>query len=411
MRFRFMFMCVLLVLALTATYVVAAPIHDAAGKGDLAKVKALLKANPKLVNLAGKDDATPLHYAVAEGHKAVVEFLLASKADVNAKKTNGVTPLHVAAALGRTEIAKILLSKGADPNAADSQERTPRSLAEKNGHTAVVELLTGSGAGTDNASEKDTLTTKVKPGTKVGDVTVNLKDGAEMVWVPAGEFLMGTTDAEVAALLKGNPAYEAGGFDSEKPQRKVYLDGYWVYKYEVTVKQYRKFCKETNREMPKAPGWGEKDDHPMVYVSWRDAAEYAKWAAGSLPTEAQWEKAARGTDGRKYPWGSTWDKNKCANPELGLTSPAPVGSYPAGASPYGCMDMAGNVFEWCGDWYGEDYYKTSPSRNPKGPSSGENRVLHGGTWGGCDAAGCRCAFRHYDDPYYTVDNYGFRLVR
>ena len=399
MRLRLMFMCVLLALALTATYVVAAPIHDAAGKGDLAKVKALLKADPKLVNLAGKDDAAPLHYAVGGGHKAVVEFLLASKADVNAKKTNGVTPLHIAAALGLQEIAKVLLSKGADPNAADSQERTPRSLAETNGHAAVVELLTGSGAGTDDEAKKVTQPNDVKPGTKIGDVRINPKDGAEMVWVPAGEFLVGDTD-------KGMMLH---------PQSKVYMDGYWMYKYEVTVAQYRKFCEATNREMPKAPDWGWKDDHPMVNVTWQDAADYAKWAGVSLPTEAQWEKAARGTDGRIYPWGNKWDASKCANGTGNdVKSTQPVGSYASGASPYGCMDMSGNALEWCSDWYDKNYYKTAPTKNPTGPSNADKRcllrVLRGGSWCGQVPVLFRCGCRSGSFPTGRGNCHGFRCA-
>ena len=270
---------------------------------------------------------------------------------------------------------------------------------------------------------------------------INPKDGAEMMWVPAGEFLMGSTDEEIAALVKANPKLNANAFDTEKPQRKVYLDGYWIYKCEVTVAQYRKFCKETNREMPKAPTWGWKDDHPVVNINWQDAADYAKWAGASLPTEAQWEKAARGTDGRAYPWGSKWPppagsgnfadesftkkypKRAASLTKIGLplkgyddgyAEAAPVGKFPAGASPNGCMDMAGNVWEWCADWYGEDYYKTSPSRNPKGPATGGYRVLRGGSWyGGLDSGygyySCACRYGYDPSNYYY--NVGFRLVR
>jgi len=244
---------------------------------------------------------------------------------------------------------------------------------------------------------------------KAGDVKINPKDGAEMVWVPAGEFLMGSTDEDIAQLLKKNPELEAARFDDEKPQRKVYLDGYWMYKYEVTVAQYRKFCEATNRKMPDAPSWGWKDDHPMVKVTWTDASNYAKWAGMSLPTEAQWEKAARGTDGRIYPWGNKWEAYKCNNRESGPKQTKPVGSYTSGASPYGCMDMAGNVWEWCLDWYGKDYYKSGPSRNPTGPTDGSSRVLRGGGWNGIDGS-CRAAYRsHNPYPLFWSSSYGFRL--
>ena len=144
MRSKMTFVCALLAVMLTATCAPAAPIHDAAAKGDLAKVKALLKAKPELINSVDGNGATPLHHAVAVNHKAVVEFLLANKANVNAKRTNGVTPLHIAAAMGRLEIAEVLLSKGAEPQAIDNKGRTAMSLAETNGHVAILALLTGS---------------------------------------------------------------------------------------------------------------------------------------------------------------------------------------------------------------------------------------------------------------------------
>jgi|GEM_PF-1004056 len=247
----------------------------------------------------------------------------------------------------------------------------------------------------------------MKPGTKIGDVAINPKDGAEMVWVPAGEFLMGSN----------------GGDREEKPQHNVYLDGYWMYKYEVTVAQYKKFCSETSKQMPTAPDWGWIDNHPIVNVNLWDAFRYAKWAGASLPTEAQWEKAARGTDGREYPWGNQYDNLKL-NAGIKAKGPKqtqPVGSYPAGASPYGCMDMAGNVAEWCSDRYWTDYYKSSPYRNPSGPASvpsynvsgaiPRDRVTRGGGWDD-SSDNYRCACRGFiHDPDYGSDYGGFRLVR
>ena len=227
-----------------------------------------------------------------------------------------------------------------------------------------------------------------------GETMINAIDGSEMIPIPAGEFTMGSDDRS----------------SDEKPAHTVYMDTYEIGKYPVTVAQYRKFCTATGRAMPKAPDWGWKNNHPIVNVSWFDAEAYCKWAGGRLPTEAEWEKAAKGTDGRTYPWGDRWDKNKCANHALNLTSTAPVGSYPAGASPYGCMDMAGNVWEWCADRYDGYYYETSPSRNPKGSSSGNSRVLRGGGWDN-DGDGNRCTYRDGSDPDNDWNFLGFRLSR
>ena len=230
---------------------------------------------------------------------------------------------------------------------------------------------------------------------------INPEDLPEMITIPAGKFTMGSNDSE----------------DGAKPVHTVYLDSYEIGRYEVMVAQYRKFCEATGRVMPKTPEWGWNDDHPIVNVTWSDAEAYCKWAGGRLPTEAEWEKAARGTDGRTFPWGATWDKNRCANWELSLTSTAPVGSYPAGASPYGCMDMAGNVWEWCADWYDEDYYAASPSRNPAGPSSGGWRVLRGGGWTSFYGLNVyyfdRCTYRNSVcfPSNYDCDFVGFRLAR
>ncbi len=228
------------------------------------------------------------------------------------------------------------------------------------------------------------------------------RDGAELVFIPAGEFLMGSTDADTDA--------EA----DEKPQHTVYLDAYYIYKNDVTVAQYRQFCLATGREMPIAPAWGWIDDHPMVNVSWDDAKAYADWAGASLPTEAQWEKAARGTDGRIYPWGNEWEPTNCNNyvEGTGLGRTSPVGFYPAGASPYGCLDMEGNVMQWCADWYDKRYYEYSPSSNPTGPEIGATVVLRGEAWFCNFTTPFRtaCRFDSPADPSQRYDFIGFRCV-
>ncbi|MHB9134062.1 MAG: formylglycine-generating enzyme family protein [Armatimonadota bacterium] len=243
----------------------------------------------------------------------------------------------------------------------------------------------------------------------------NPKDGATMVWVPAGAFLMGTTNADITDMQKRRPSWKTAWFDDEKPQHTVVLDGYWIYKYEVTVGQYRKYCKATGEKMPELSAWS-KDDHPMVNVTWDDAVAYVEWAGARLPTEAEWEKAARGKDGRRYTWGSTWDEEKCNNYSdhnpagngYQANRTAPVGSYPGSTSSYGVEDLLGNAWEWCQDWYAPDYYGKSPIKNPTGPEDGEFRVLRGGSWGSSSVS-LRCAGRHKDSPDVTYhDDGGFR---
>ena len=186
------------------------------------------------------------------------------------------------------------------------------------------------------------------------------------------------------------------------PRHRVQMDGFWMYRNDVTVAQFRKFCAETGQAMPKEPAWGWHDDHPMVNVSWDDAQAYSAWAGVALPTEAEWEKAARG-DGthHEYVWGDAWppppgagnfaDETCRASGKYqnaifvdgytdGFVNTSPVGAFAANG--IGLYDMAGNVWQWCADRYGADYYHNSPLQNPTGPATGTARVLRGGGWGG-----------------------------
>ncbi len=211
----------------------------------------------------------------------------------------------------------------------------------------------------------------------------------DMAFIPGGEFLMGSNDGE----------------PDEKPVHKVYLDAYYIDKYEVTNKQYREFVEATGHREPVY--WGE-DDHPVVYVRREDAVAYATWAGKRLPTEAEWEKAARGgLVGKKYPWGDNIDSTK-ANYDRNVGHTTPVGTYPP--NNYGLYDMAGNVWEWVSDWYDDDYYANSPSKNPQGPNNASFCVRRGGGWGR-DAGNLRCANRYYGSPDLTYNNLGFRCVK
>ena len=209
------------------------------------------------------------------------------------------------------------------------------------------------------------------------------------------------------------------GENDEKPVHTVYLDGYYIMKYEVTNKQYKKFCDETGRSYPKDPGFSGMSgyftsypDYPVVEVCWNDAKAYCAWAGLRLPTEAEWEKASRGTDSRTYPWGNGEPgTNRCnyIGSGDGYEYTSPIGSYENGRSPYGCYDMSGNVWECCNDWYGESYYRDSEYKNPKGPSSGTYRVLRGGSWlfyGNC----VRAANRDSAGPSGMDGNIGFRCA-
>jgi sulfatase modifying factor 1 len=245
----------------------------------------------------------------------------------------------------------------------------------------------------------------------------NAKDGAAMIWVPAGPFTMGMGDAEIARLVKERQGWKAEWFLGEKPQHTVTLDGYWVYKYEVTVAQYRKYCKETGRTMPEQPKWSG-DTLPVVHITWEQATAYAKWAGTRLPTEAEWEKAARGDDGRIFPWGNAWHEEKCNNwsdrqPAGGgyqSMKAAPVGSYSTGASPYGVEDLSGNAWEWVQDWYDPNYYADAPAKNPQGPEFGELRVLRGGSWGSSSKS-LRTTTRNAEAPDLSYhDDGGFRCA-
>jgi formylglycine-generating enzyme required for sulfatase activity len=238
--------------------------------------------------------------------------------------------------------------------------------------------------------------------------------GGPMVLIPAGEFMMGC-----------NASMDYQCENNENPYHRIYLDNYYINKYEVTNAEYRNCvaaggCKEPEGEdRYRNLSW---DNHPVVGVSWFYAADYCKWAGKRLPTEAEWEKAARGTDGRVYPWGyenancnyaviCQLTSNRSWNYGCDRKSTWPVGSKPNGASPYGVMDMAGNVGEWVNDWYGEDYYNNSPAQNPLGSRSGKNRVLRGGSWYS-DPYALRTSSRQLNsEPERKSEDLGFRCVR
>ena len=233
------------------------------------------------------------------------------------------------------------------------------------------------------------------------------RDGAPMVLVPAGEFLMGS---EV---------------EGDAPSHRVYLDALYIDRQEVTNARYLKFVESTRHRAPQhvvdpqydlwvgaalSPGVA---DLPVVNVDWSDADAYCKWAGKRLPTEAEWEKAARGTDGRLYPWGNeapSFARLNFSRHWQGAHTLQPVGNYEAGNSPYGAQDMAGNVWEWVSDWYDAGSYAAGPARNPQGPSSGSSKILRGGSWTN-SADSVRVTHRREEDTDMRNSDSGFRCAR
>ncbi|MEP6959650.1 MAG: formylglycine-generating enzyme family protein, partial [Nitrospirota bacterium] len=222
-----------------------------------------------------------------------------------------------------------------------------------------------------------------------------------MVLVPAGEFIMGSSTGDA----------------DEQPVRYVYVDAFYIDKHQLSAGEYAKFLEATSHVAP--PEWDimRKSMHqkrPVVNVDWADADAYCKWADKRMPTEAEWEKAARGTDGRTYPWGNELPtqfhanmKKEVWNNHVVLT---PVGLFEAGKSPYGIYDMAGNAWEWVSDWYDPNYYKAGSLRNPTGPSLGDYKVVRGGSWGS-GPKDLRSADREVHLPSFKGYGTGFRCAK
>lgn len=228
-------------------------------------------------------------------------------------------------------------------------------------------------------------------------------DAAPLVFVPAGEFTMG-----------GDLTPE------EKPIHKVTLNAFWIDQFEITNALYRKCVAAQKCKAPVGDFTGRHEDgyysnlefdtFPAVYVAWEDSRQYCAWAGKRLPTEAEWEKAARGVDERIFPWGNTFDDGKRSNSALrGELVTTAAGTYPNGASPYGAQDMAGNVWEWVADWYDGNYYAVSPVSNPPGPATGTLKILRGGGYGGYDM-GHRTTLRRGNAADESTAYIGFRCA-
>jgi formylglycine-generating enzyme required for sulfatase activity len=252
------------------------------------------------------------------------------------------------------------------------------------------------------------------------------RDGSRMVLVPAGTFRM-----------------------SPSPGREIHIDSFYIDEREITQAQYQRFVLDTGRHPPGKAGFAGKpyrwtgrripeglEEHPIVGITWEEANSYCRWAVKRLPTEAEWEKAARGTDGRTYPWGSTWTATRLNSAELWakhviqslkdydrfywwpskknwegrVVQTKPVGSFPGGASTYGALDMAGNVAEWVADWFDMNYPLTGPTRNPVGPASGTVKVVRGGAYSD-PRWKVTATFRGKAEPEKRLPTVGFRCAR
>lgn len=252
--------------------------------------------------------------------------------------------------------------------------------------------------------------TETSPELALGATKVREKDGMEMVFVPEGSFSMGSDDGE----------------SNEKPIREVYLDAYWIDKYEVSNGQYAlcvaagactKPNDDSSRTRDNYYGNPEYDHFPVGYVDWYQANAYCEWVGGRLPSEAEWEKAARGPNGNKYPWGnedascglSNYNQGSYDKPDFCVGDTSQVGSYPNGTSYYGVMDMAGNVWEWVNDWYGP--YDATDTINPTGPNGEQDyKVIRGNSWYNIDKD-IRSAYRGRMKPSSGQNsNFGFRCA-
>jgi formylglycine-generating enzyme required for sulfatase activity len=268
----------------------------------------------------------------------------------------------------------------------------------------------------------------------------------DMVYIPAGYVEIGSSDQEISQAMEifknaENIEPVHNWFDDEVPKHKVWMEAFYLDKYEVTNREYMKFVRAGGYSKEifwSADGleWlSEKEisapecfddsrfndpDHPIVCINWYEASAYAKWAGKRLPTEAEWERAARGESKRMFPWGddASADNGYRANYHPGGEAQdkdghrftAPVTAFPNGVSPFGIFQMAGNVWEWCEDWYGENYYAKSPKKNPYGPRNGLEKIVRGGSWLN-SIISIRTPYRSYVDPKLRYSHIGLRCAR
>jgi formylglycine-generating enzyme required for sulfatase activity len=334
--------------------------------------------------------------------------------------------------LGRRKIGVLILAGvlvlGGCSNATDSSTSTRDTAAPST--TAGLDTTTS----TVPAAPPSTTTSSSVPGTALrcgtepaaaGDVAgAHRVDecGATQVWVPPGVYVQGTVSTDGLEA----PAWAMRELESEQPAHEVAItNGFWIDRVEVTNAAYGRFGEAGGYQDPllwSTEGWewrtsmenrlpvdcGGVPNDPRVCVTWYEAEAYANWRGGRLPTESEWEYAARGPDSNIYPWGNEWDPAKANVTELDeLTE---VGSYPDGASWVGALDMAGNTMEWVSDWMSFTYYTADPATDPQGPEEGQMKIEKGGWWGSTPFV-ARSAYRHFEDPPTYQDRHiGLRIL-
>ncbi|MBN1265927.1 MAG: formylglycine-generating enzyme family protein [Anaerolineales bacterium] len=309
---------------------------------------------------------------------------------------------------------------------------------EQSDQAAEVVILSDTPTPEWTATPENTPTATVTPGPGIGSLRTREMDSMVEVFVPEGPFLMGLQEEQVsmeflARCMEGSGGCNEADFHAEVPQHEVFLDAYWIDQTEVTNAMYARCVADGACTVPQEVGSYSMDsyyddpqygDYPVINVIWSQAEAYCAWAGGRLPTEAEWEKAARGVDGERCPWADSVITGELANycekncefewrvvdQDDGYAETSPAGNYPAGTSPFGAMDMSGNVYEWVADWFDANTYQESLVNNPTGPESGEFRVLRGGSWYNSPSY-LRASSRGWSAPDLSGPVTGFRCVR
>lgn len=323
----------------------------------------------------------------------------------------GCQPMHNSKPIELMETDSMVVSPTLSTSTVD-----PILVADQEGIISPIEASSSTPSPTVIRSSTPEPSDTPRPTTLPGSTKVSNIDGMTLVYIPAGVFNMGSTETNI------------GSDYDEYPQHVVSLEAFWINQTVVTNSMYAKFLNAMGNQSVDGNSWldaGDEDvlivqrystwqpvggfeNHPAVEVSWFGAKAYCQWVGGRLPSEAEWEYAARGTDGRIYPWG---DGINCENAQYANCSGTllPVDSKPAGASPFGVLGLSGNVWEWVGDWYSDDYFSESPEIQPPGPKDGVTRVLRGGSWE-YDWKHLRAANRRNNGPAVSMHDYGFRCV-